>query len=90
MINIFEVILFYFSDKDRSSTVSTVYTSEGNTNKTIEVGQGSLKLLYSADEGKLARYINSRNMVQILPGFKFIVYFYLINLVFSYGHCGYK
>ncbi|XP_004306319.1 PREDICTED: alpha-mannosidase [Fragaria vesca subsp. vesca] len=51
------------TDKDRSSTVSTVYTSEGNTNKTIEVGQGSLKLLYSADEGKLARYINSRYKV---------------------------
>ncbi|KAM5582133.1 hypothetical protein ABKV19_011039 [Rosa sericea] len=47
---------------DRSSTISKVYTSEGNTNKTIQVGQGSLKLLYSA-EGKLARYINSRNMV---------------------------
>ncbi|XP_062010429.1 alpha-mannosidase At3g26720-like isoform X2 [Rosa rugosa] len=50
------------TDKDRSSTISKVYTSEGNTNKTIQVGQGSLKLLYSA-EGKLARYINSRNMV---------------------------
>ncbi|KAM5582132.1 alpha-mannosidase [Rosa sericea] len=48
--------------EDRSSTISKVYTSEGNTNKTIQVGQGSLKLLYSA-EGKLARYINSRNMV---------------------------
>ncbi|XP_050383972.1 alpha-mannosidase At3g26720-like [Argentina anserina] len=51
------------TDIDRRSTVSTVYTSKGNTNKTIEVGQGNLKLLYSANEGKLARYLNSRNMV---------------------------
>lgn len=32
-------------------------------NKTIEVGKGSLKLHYSADEGKLARYVNSRSQV---------------------------
>ncbi|GAV59507.1 Glyco_hydro_38 domain-containing protein/Glyco_hydro_38C domain-containing protein/Alpha-mann_mid domain-containing protein [Cephalotus follicularis] len=48
---------------DRSSAISTVYTSEGRTNTTIEVGQGSLKLLYSADEGKLTHYINNRNLV---------------------------
>ncbi|XP_057982566.1 alpha-mannosidase At3g26720 [Malania oleifera] len=46
-----------------SSIISTVYTSEGRTNGTIEVGQGSLKLLYSEDEGKLTRYINSRSLV---------------------------
>lgn len=40
-----------------------VYKSDGSTNNTIEVGQGSLKLLYSADEGKLTNYVNSRNMV---------------------------
>lgn len=43
--------------------MSNVYTSEGSTNETIEVGQGSLKLHYSADEGKLARYVNSRSLV---------------------------
>ncbi|KAI5341484.1 hypothetical protein L3X38_020758 [Prunus dulcis] len=47
----------------RSSTISNVYTSEGSTNETIEVGQGSLKLHYSVDEGKLARYVNSRSLV---------------------------
>lgn len=46
-----------------SSTISMVLTSEGNQNSTIEVGQGSLKLLYSADEGKLTHYINSRSLV---------------------------
>ncbi|XP_062151729.1 alpha-mannosidase At3g26720-like isoform X2 [Alnus glutinosa] len=46
-----------------SSTISMVYKSDGSTNNTIEVGQGSLKLLYSADEGKLTNYVNSRNMV---------------------------
>ncbi|BFG27202.1 hypothetical protein CerSpe_134770 [Prunus speciosa] len=51
------------TDKGRSSTISNVYTSEGSTNETIEVGQGSLKLHYSADEGKLARYVNSRSLV---------------------------
>lgn len=49
-----------------SSTISKVWASEGNTNSTIEVGQGSLKLLYSADEGKLTHYINSRSMVSYL------------------------
>ncbi|KAM1014842.1 hypothetical protein ACFX14_044776 [Malus domestica] len=45
------------------STVSKVYSSERSMNKTIEVGKGSLKLHYSADEGKLARYVNSRSQV---------------------------
>ncbi|XP_030461860.1 alpha-mannosidase At3g26720-like [Syzygium oleosum] len=49
--------------RDRSSIMSTVYTSEENTNATIEVGQGSLKLLYSTNEGKLSHYINSRSLV---------------------------
>ncbi|GKV26020.1 hypothetical protein SLEP1_g35382 [Rubroshorea leprosula] len=46
-----------------TSTFSTVFTSEGSENKTIAVGQGNLKLLYSADEGKLIRYVNSQNLV---------------------------
>ncbi|KAI6677384.1 hypothetical protein NL676_038180 [Syzygium grande] len=49
--------------RDRSSIMSTVYTSEENTNATIEVGQGSLKLLYSTNEGKLSHYVNSRSLV---------------------------
>ncbi|OMO99297.1 hypothetical protein COLO4_13373 [Corchorus olitorius] len=50
-----------------SSAISTVHTYEGTKNDAIEVGQGSLKLLYSADEGKLTRYVNSRNMVTAFP-----------------------
>uniref|UniRef100_A0A5B7A988 Alpha-mannosidase n=1 Tax=Davidia involucrata TaxID=16924 RepID=A0A5B7A988_DAVIN len=46
-----------------SSIISTVYTSEGSTDNTVEVGQGNLKLLYIADEGKLTCYVNSRNLV---------------------------
>ncbi|XP_019447413.1 PREDICTED: alpha-mannosidase At3g26720-like isoform X2 [Lupinus angustifolius] len=47
----------------RSSTISMVCRSEGSVNNSVEVGQGNLKLLYSADEGKLTHYVNSRNLV---------------------------
>lgn len=43
--------------------MSTVYTSQTKENSTIEVGQGNLKLVYAADEGKLAHYSNSRSSV---------------------------
>ncbi|KAI8029366.1 hypothetical protein LOK49_LG01G00853 [Camellia lanceoleosa] len=46
-----------------SSTISEVYTSEGSTDFTVEVGQGNLKLLYNANEGKLTHYINGRSLV---------------------------
>uniref|UniRef100_A0A2N9E182 Alpha-mannosidase n=1 Tax=Fagus sylvatica TaxID=28930 RepID=A0A2N9E182_FAGSY len=46
-----------------SSTISMVYTPEGSTSNAIEVGQGSLKLIYTADEGKLTHFVNSRNLV---------------------------
>ncbi|KAI9121310.1 hypothetical protein K1719_008343 [Acacia pycnantha] len=42
---------------------STISKAFGFINNSIEVGQGNLKLLYSADEGKLTDYINSKNMV---------------------------
>ncbi|KAL3526248.1 hypothetical protein ACH5RR_010904 [Cinchona calisaya] len=45
------------------SIVSKLSPSEGNGDNTIEVGQGNLKLLYTADEGKLISYSNSRNLV---------------------------
>jgi len=35
---------------------------EGSTDKSIKVGQGNLMLLYSADEGKLTHYVNSRTL----------------------------
>ena len=50
-------------NKGPSSTISMVYTSEGSTSNTIEVGQGSLKLIFTADEGKLTHFVNSRNLV---------------------------
>ncbi|XP_077212125.1 alpha-mannosidase At3g26720-like [Tasmannia lanceolata] len=46
------------------STMSTVYTPHRSENSTIEVGKGDLKLIYSADEGKLTHYINSRSLVK--------------------------
>eukprot|EP00257_Ricinus_communis_P013468 XP_015570900.1 alpha-mannosidase At3g26720 [Ricinus communis] len=46
-----------------SSTISTVYTLEESTSGTIEVGQGSLRLLYSANAGKLTHYLNNRMLV---------------------------
>ncbi len=50
-------------NKGPSSTISMVYTPEGSKSNTIEVGQGSLKLIYTADEGKLTHFVNSRNLV---------------------------
>ncbi|KAG4915573.1 hypothetical protein JHK87_053130 [Glycine soja] len=46
-----------------SSTISKIYISEGSTNKSIEVGKGNLKLLYSENEGRLTHYVNSRTLV---------------------------
>ncbi|KAJ0047951.1 hypothetical protein Pint_16953 [Pistacia integerrima] len=48
---------------DAGSTVSTVYSSEQSMTNNIEIGQGNLKLLYSADGGKLTHYVNNRNLV---------------------------
>ncbi|XP_028761137.1 alpha-mannosidase At3g26720 [Neltuma alba] len=45
----------------QSLTISKAF---GFTNNSIEVGQGNLRLLYSADEGRLTHYTNSRNMVR--------------------------
>lgn len=42
-----------------------VYTSEDIISNSIEVGQGNLRLLYSADEGKLTHYVNNRNKVKV-------------------------
>lgn len=56
------------------STVSTVYTSEEVSGETFEVGQGNLKLLYSANEGKLTHYTNKRNSVTALPELSYSYY----------------
>lgn len=47
-----------------SSTMSTVYTSQRSVDNTVEIGQGNLRLHYTADEGKLMRYFNIRNLVR--------------------------
>ncbi|KAJ6403836.1 hypothetical protein OIU84_012101 [Salix udensis] len=57
-----------------SSTISLVQTSNESRNETIEVGQGSLKLLYSADEGKLSHYLNSRSLVTSTAGQSYSYY----------------
>ncbi|GFQ01122.1 alpha-mannosidase [Phtheirospermum japonicum] len=49
--------------KECRSVISTLYTPEEGINETIEVGQGNLKLLYSANEGKLTSYTNRRTSV---------------------------
>lgn len=56
------LFLYNFLSESRS-IVSTVYTPEEGSGETFEVGQGNLKLLYSANEGKLTRYTNNRNSV---------------------------
>ncbi|XP_059643821.1 probable alpha-mannosidase At5g13980 [Cornus florida] len=54
------------SAKQAAATLvrETVYTSTGSQNDTIEVGPGNLKLIYSGNEGKLIRYVNSRSSVE--------------------------
>ncbi|XP_074275159.1 alpha-mannosidase At3g26720-like isoform X3 [Silene latifolia] len=59
----FSTYIVSSSQAGTKSAVSTTFTVEGNANNTIKVGQGNLKLLYSASKGTLTRYINNRNMV---------------------------
>ncbi|CAK8542739.1 unnamed protein product [Lathyrus sativus] len=56
------------------STISKEFRSEGSTNSSIEVGQGNLKLLYSANEGKLTHYVNNRNLVTASVGQSYSFY----------------
>ncbi|KAI3725915.1 hypothetical protein L1987_65711 [Smallanthus sonchifolius] len=49
---------------DTSSTMSTVWTSDSTSDKTVVIGGGNLKLHYATDEGKLTHYINKRNLVE--------------------------
>lgn len=72
--------VLFFAWEGPSSTISTVHTYEGSKNNTIEVGQGNLKLLYSADEGKLTRYVNSRNLVS------YAVYYSVWLCPFQYNY----
>nr|XP_043614554.1 alpha-mannosidase At3g26720-like isoform X2 [Erigeron canadensis] len=51
-------------NSDTSSTMSTVWTSDSNSDENVVVGGGNLKLQYASDEGKLTRYINKRSLVE--------------------------
>lgn len=51
---------------DTSSTLSTVWTSDNTSDKTVVVGGGNLNLHYAADKGKLTHYINNRSLVEEL------------------------
>lgn len=57
------------------------YKSFQNKNDTIEVGPGHLKLLYSANEGKLTHYVNNENKVCYLAKSLSHVY-YIRSLTF--------
>ncbi|KAK4846372.1 hypothetical protein QYF36_016462 [Acer negundo] len=55
------------SDKQAAfSSKKTVYKSDVGQNDKVQVGSGNLKLLYSANEGKLIQYINGRSSVNKL------------------------
>ncbi|KAI3784614.1 hypothetical protein L1987_43716 [Smallanthus sonchifolius] len=49
---------------DTRSTMSTVWTSDSTSDKTVVIGGGNLKLHYATYEGKLTHYINNRNLVE--------------------------
>ncbi|KAH9627166.1 hypothetical protein KSS87_018406 [Heliosperma pusillum] len=51
----FSTYIVSSSQAGAKSAVSTTSTVEGNANNTIQVGQGNLKLLYSASKGILTR-----------------------------------
>ncbi|KAG5523153.1 hypothetical protein RHGRI_035091 [Rhododendron griersonianum] len=42
----------------------TLYESKGSENSIIEVGPGNLKLIYSASEGKLTQYVNTKSSLK--------------------------
>ncbi|KAJ8435416.1 hypothetical protein Cgig2_001068 [Carnegiea gigantea] len=56
------------------STISSTSTVLGTTHRTLEIGQGNLKLLFSSDGGKLTQYINKKNSVNIVAEQSYIYY----------------
>lgn len=58
----------YFVSSARQSgsaaVMSTQYSPKESNSNTVEVGQGHLKLLYNANDGKLSYYSNSRSLVK--------------------------
>ncbi|KAF5188202.1 Alpha-mannosidase [Thalictrum thalictroides] len=68
------------------TTLSTIYTSLGSENDSLEVGQGNLKLTYAVDKGKLIHYTNSRSLVSVgLRLFLQITVLYSLFGFFSFG-----
>lgn len=76
--------MIYFTGS--SVAISSVYRSEESIDNTIEVGQGSLKLIYSARDGKLSHYANNRNLVCYVEDLvsQYLFHFILYGL-FLYG-----
>ncbi|XP_062096293.1 alpha-mannosidase At3g26720-like [Humulus lupulus] len=69
-----------------SVAISSMYRSEESIENTIEVGQGSLKLIYSARDGKLSHYANNINLVCYVEDLvsQYLFHFILYGL-FLYG-----
>lgn len=55
------------------------YTFDRRQNSDIEVGTGNLKLIFSGNNGKLTRYVNSRSSVWHLEP----VFIFLFHLVLA-------
>ncbi|KAG1331603.1 putative alpha-mannosidase [Cocos nucifera] len=55
---------FVSNAKQTVASMSSLYSSQGSKNGSVEIGQGHLKLLYNLDEGRLSHYFNSRNLVK--------------------------
>lgn len=53
----------FFTKAAATFVTQTPYKSTGSENGTIEVGPGNLKLIYSANEGKLTQYVNTKSSV---------------------------
>ncbi|GER45572.1 alpha-mannosidase [Striga asiatica] len=55
---------YVISSSKSSGLIEPVsYMFDGSSNGPIQIGPSNLKLIYSANDGKLIRYVNSRNMV---------------------------
>ncbi|XWS51498.1 hypothetical protein CRYUN_Cryun12cG0181500 [Craigia yunnanensis] len=67
------------------SKSQVVYRSEEKQNDVVEVGPGNLKLVYSANQGKLIRYINSRTTVKESVGQSYSFYSGADNIQQSSG-----
>lgn len=70
------VCTFFLTTTGASVTMSSISRPEGGLDNLVEIGQGNLKLHYSAQEGKVIHYSNSRNLVL----YAFNIFFFTIFL----------